>query len=118
MRGDPYKGTLSQWNQANVTTATPDVLRTLSGLLRPWHAYVDADKSAASTDDVGFWQIDQAELKPNNIVTNYLIRFTPSQSFALLDFDVFIQPGVDKVELSTTSPIDSLSQTRTFLIVP
>jgi hypothetical protein len=118
MRGDAYRGTWSQWNQAHISAATPDNLRSLSGLPRPWHAYVDTDKSAASTDDIGFWQIGQNELTPNNVVTNYLIRFTPSQSFKLLDFDVYIQQGVEKVELNTASPIDALSQTRTFLIVP
>jgi hypothetical protein len=118
IRGMPYRGTLSQWNQAHANGATPDELRSMAGLPRPWHAYVDAQKSAASTDDIGFWQIDQNELQPSNMVTSYLIRFMPAQSFSLLEFDVYIQPGVDKVELNIASPIDALSQTRTFLIVP
>ena len=58
--------------------------------------------------------MDQNELQPNNMVTSYLIRFTPAQSFSLLEFDVYIQPGVDKVELNIASPIDALSA-RTFL---
>jgi hypothetical protein len=118
IRGDPYKGTLAQWNAAYIKATTPDDLRALAGLSRPWHAYVDIQKSIASTDDVEFWKIDGSNLKPNQVITSYLIRFTPSQSFILLPFDVYIQQGVDKVELITASPIDALAQTRTFLIVP
>jgi hypothetical protein len=118
VRGDPFRGTVAQWNQAHVDGAGPEELRNIPGLSRPWHAFVDQEKSLASTADSGFWRIGPSEITPKTVITNYLIRFTPGQTFRLLDFDVYIQEGVQKVELVTSSQIEAFSKSRTFLIVP
>jgi hypothetical protein len=116
--GEPYLGSAADWNKAHVDGATPDSLRAVAGPSGPWHAFTDDKKSLASTLDIAFWRIGPAQLSPNVMLTNYLIRFTPSQSQNFLDFEVFIQEGVERVEIATTSQNEALSHRRTLVVVP
>lgn len=116
--GEPYIGSMADWNHAHADGANPDSLHAVAGLAGPWHAFTDDKKSLASTLDISFWRIDPARLTPNTMHTNYLIRFTPSRSLIFLDFDVFIQEGVEKVEVTTASQNEALSHRRTFKIIP
>ncbi len=112
-----YRGSGAQWNDANADGRIPEDLLSVPNKNQPWHAYIDADRSAASTDELRFWRIGDGSLGPNDGLTHYLIRFVPSNSFSLIDFYVYIQEGVAKVELQTRSNIDSLGQTYTIIVV-
>jgi hypothetical protein len=118
MEDKAYKASSAQWNDANADGRTPEDLLTVPKQNQPWHAYIDPDRSAASTDDLPFWRIGDGSLGPNDGLTYYLIRFLPSHSFSLIDFYVYIQEGVAKVELQTRSNIDALRLTYTIIVVP
>ncbi|PSO16491.1 hypothetical protein [Bradyrhizobium sp. MOS003] len=117
-RGDPFRGTIEQWNSAHANGSSPKELRNIPGLIRPWHAFVDQGLSLASSADPQFWQINPADMTSKTIVTNYIIRFTPAPTNTFLDFDVYIQDGVKSVDLTIISQIEAFSGSRTFIIVP
>jgi hypothetical protein len=113
-----YRGTTAEWNSANADGRIPEDLLTVPKKNQPWHAYIDAGRSAASTDELRFWRIGDGALGPNDALTYYLIRFVPSKSFSLIDFYVYIQEGVSKVEVQTRSNIDALGGlTYTIIVV-
>lgn len=117
-RGDPFRGTIEQWNSAHANGLGPKELRNIPGLIRPWHAFVDQGQSLASSVDPQFWQINPADMTSKTIVTNYIVRFTPAPTNTFLDFDIYIQDGVKSVDLIIASQIEAFSGTRTFVIVP
>ncbi|QOZ75332.1 hypothetical protein XH83_07690 [Bradyrhizobium sp. CCBAU 53351] len=117
-RGDPFRGTIEQWNSAHANGSGPKELRNIPGLIRPWHAFVDREQSLASSFDPQFWQINPADMTSKTIVTNYIVRFAPAPTNTFLDFDVYIQDGVKSVDLTIASQIEAFSGSRTFIVVP
>lgn len=114
----PYNGSVADWNDAHTRERNPEDFGVGQGFPVPWHAYLDAEKSSSSTADLGFWKVDPAEITSITMMTNYLIRFTPSDSGVLLDFDVYIPDEVLKIDLTIGSAIDPMRQKRTFVLVP
>jgi hypothetical protein len=118
MKEGIYKGSVADWNDVHSTAKNPEDFSSGRGFPVPWHAYVDSEKATSSTADLNFWLVDPPEMTFRSMLTNYLIRFTPSNSGILLDFDVYIPDDVEKVELFVSSAVEPLRHRRTFIIVP
>lgn len=106
LKDRPFKGSVSQWNEAHMSGAAPEAMSSKLG--QPFHAYADVDKTLPSTDPATFWQTGAFDFSKGQ-QTNYMIRF-PANSSTPIPFEVGYGKDLTEVRLELYSSIDALSE--------
>ena len=107
------KLTPSQWTDAHANSDNIAALNKKLGV--PWHAYATLDMSLSSTDSRGYWSFNSDDAK-HQTLTNYLIRFATAKNGQNIEFYAEVPPGLQRINLSIDSNLDSIVSDYTFLI--